>query len=184
MEGERFALYPVGSTSGGNAGATYHWIEVEKEGQMGLKSVGREAAQLQDGLPVEASPGALVGQGGVFVAVAKDPDSLFKGGADLVFYELGSAGAKEEKFGARDGSGAVYALLQDVAYGFSDGCASGLSGLKHLNAFLAEVFGCEGYVGAFPDAFASFEGDELSLGHYFSLTGGRLRVSMVVWGSV
>lgn len=151
---------------------------------MGLKSVGREAAQVQDGLLVEASSGALIGQGGVFVAVAKDPDSLFKGGTNLVFDELGAAGAKEEEFGTRDSSGTVYALLQDVAYGFSDGCASGLSGLKHLYAFLAEVFGGEGYVGAFPDAFASFEGDELSLGHYFSLTGRRLRVSTVVCGSV
>ena len=161
VKGERFAADAV-LGFGVGAGESLGGIEIEEDGDVGLEAAGGLVVELLEEVAIKAATVALVGDGGVGVAVAEDDGAALEGGADEAVDVMGAVGEEEEGFGPRR-DGAIGGIWQGEEVGAQGDAHRGSAGLERgdvLDPVRGEAVAEGGAEGGFPGAFAAFDGDE------------------------
>src|SRR5215468_10247060 len=118
VEGERLLLEvveaPYADSSQPVLGA-----EIEEQGEAGEDAPRRAQIHLADDVGVQAAAGALIGEGGVSVAVAEHDASAREPGPDLLDHVLMPGGQEQEHLGERTRPHA--GTLEDPADGQAEG---------------------------------------------------------------
>ncbi len=134
---------------------------------MGDETTRRPAVDPGDLGGGEVAPGALVGDGGVDIAVGDDDGAAFEGGADDAVDVLGAVGGEHQRLGAVREPGGGH-VQDDRAQPLADGGGARLPGDDDLVALGADPLGQRLDLGGLPGAVAALQGDEEAGG------GGRL----------
>jgi len=150
-----------GEVSSLRAGDAVGYIIVEEDGEVGLEAEAEYAMHGEHGIDAKLASGALVGLGGVGVAVAQDPLAAIHGGTDDLGDELRARGEHEGELGERSQS--VSARIEEnAANAFAYLGASGLAGGEDLDALFTQEIGEPLLMRAFAAAVEPLEGDESS----------------------
>ena len=104
-------------------------------------------------------PVALVGEGGVGVAVGDDHLAQVEVRADNLLDKLGARSLVEQRLGAGVHFGVLQAV-ENLAHLLADGGAARFTGGEDGEALFAQEFHQGRDVGGLAGAFGSFEGDE------------------------
>ena len=140
----------------------------EEEGEVGLEVVADGGVEVEDALAAELAASALVGLGGVGVAVAEDDVAGGEGGEDDFGDGLGSVGEHEGEFGdGGDGADGGFGagVEEDAADAVAEGGSAGLAEGDYGVAFGFEGGGEAAELGGFSGAVEAFEGNEMSARH-------------------
>jgi hypothetical protein len=148
----------------------------QEKGEVGLDAVADGLVKGEDALGAEAAAGALVGLGGVGVAVAEDDGAVGESGQDDLVEALGAVGEHEGHF-SFGGDGAELGLAARVKQDGADAVAeSGAAGLAEGDDTAAVGFERTGealQLGGFARPVEAFEGDEQSPAHVPQFTSRR-----------
>lgn len=144
----------------------------EQQGEVGLDAVAGGAVHGEDAVGAEVAAGALVGLGGVGVAVAEDNVAAVEGGEDDLVEGLGAVGEHEGHLGGGGDLaelGFASGVEQDAADAVAEAGAAGLAEGDDAMAFGFERGGEPAELGGLAGAVQALEGDEESAAHGLSL---------------
>ncbi len=114
--------------------------EVEPEGEVGGETAGGDLVELLNEIEIQLATVALVGNGGIGVAIAEDDFAAIEGRLNRLADVLGAIGGVEEELG---GGGKAIAfeqkLAEDVAEGSAARLAGGQGGMAEGFEFAGEV---------------------------------------------
>ena len=125
------------------AGESLDGVDIEQDGEVGLEAAGGVVIELVEEVAIEAAAVALVGDGGIGVAVAEDDGAAIEGGTDEAVDVVGAVCEEEEGFGpGGDGVWPGAGLGKEVgAEGDAHGGATRLEGGDGVDASYAESVG-------------------------------------------
>src|SRR6185295_2810375 len=143
-------------------------VDVKNDGQIRRDCLGREFADVFDEIDVDTATVALVDDRGIEKPVAEDDLPLLERRFDDLVNELGARRHVQERL-AFLAHRLVADIEQDVPDLFADQNPAGLAHKDDGHAFSLQVLADELDLRAFPGAFRTFEGDEFTFWHQFSL---------------
>src|SRR5690606_15173371 len=151
-------------------------VEVEQDGEVGQEVFCRPEGDVAHGFGAEPAADALVGDGGVEVAVHDDDLPALERGPHLLGDVLGAARGEDERLGA--GGDVVSAVQDDLAQLVTDAGAAGLPGAGDGVSGIHEPLLEQLRLRRLAAAVATLEGDE-DAGHgyfFFAVRAAGLRV--------
>ena len=130
---------------------------VNDDGQVGDDTIDGPPLQLRDLVGPKVTPGPLVGDGGVGVAVRDDDAPGLQGGADDEVDVLSLVGGEEQRLGARRHMVTMQHKVADLG---AKGCTTGLASHQHLAPQARQPVREQPDLGGFARAIAALEGHE------------------------
>src|SRR5579884_3806943 len=155
----RSSRSPPSHRSGGPPPAPDGRLQVEQQGKVRDEAPGRDRVDVPHDLDPEAAPRALVGEGGIHVAVAYDQRAAGEGGGDHLGDEL-RAGRGEEEHLRPGRHRPVARIEQERADPLADLGPARLAQVQHLAPGGTEVRHEQAGLRGLPRALGAFEGEE------------------------
>ena len=156
-EGIPLLLEAVLGAAAGGAPLGQARVAVEQDGQVRQEPLGGPQGEVADLLGAERAGRALVGDGGVEVAVGQDDGAALKGGPHAGGDVVGAVGGVQEGLGAR---GDVPAVQEEATNLDAELRAARFAGEDVVDARCGQQVGEDADLRRLADAVSSFEGDE------------------------
>ena len=165
VEGVLLGLEPVVDVTA--PAATLGGADVDDHGQVGHEVVDRPHVEVVDLLGSEVATGALVGDGGVGVAVGDHHLAALEGRAGSAGSTWCALSAAKSSASARGDTWSPWSTRSRICW--PSGGAPGLAGHRDLAPLAAQGVAQQRHLGGLARAVAALEGDEESVGHARSL---------------